>query len=110
MLRFLPREELLSQERLKLLLSWRHSGFSVHNDVRLPAGDTQALGALVRYMIRPAVSPARLVLQPDTDEVLYFPKPEGHDGNAAWPERVSALEFVARVLAQIRRTRSPGNI
>ncbi len=57
-LRFLRREEVLSQERLELLLSWRHSGFSVHNDVRLPAetGDTKALEVLVRYMSRPAVS------------------------------------------------------
>jgi len=30
---------LLSQERLELLLSWRHSGSSVHNEVRLAAGD-----------------------------------------------------------------------
>ena len=97
--------ELLSQERLELLLSWRHSGFSVHNDVRLPAGDTKALEVLVRYMSRPAVSLARLVLQPDSDEVLYFPKPEGHDGNAAGPEHIDALEFVASVLAQIPEPR-----
>jgi hypothetical protein len=104
-LRFLRREEVLSQERLELLLSWRNSGFSVHNDVRLPAGDTKALEVLVRYMSRPAVSLARLVLGPDRDEVLYFPKPEGHDGNAAGPEHIDALEFVARVLAQIPEPR-----
>ncbi len=109
-LRFLRREDLLSQERLELLLSWRHSGFSVHNDVRLPAGDTKALEVLVRYMSRPAVSLARLVLQPDSEAVLYFPKPQGQDGNAAGPERIDALEFVARVLAQIRRTRNRENI
>ena len=103
--RFLRREEVISQERLELLLSWRHSGFSVHNEVRLPAGDTKALEVLVRYMSRPAVSLARLVLQPASDEVLYFPKPGGHDGNAAGPERVDALEFVARVLAQIPEPR-----
>ncbi len=104
-LRFLRREEVISQERLELLLSWRHSGFSVHNEARLPAGDTKGLEVLVRYMSRPAVSLARLLLQPDSDEVLYFPKPGGHDGNAAEPERVDALEFVARVLAQIPEPR-----
>jgi hypothetical protein len=57
-------------------------------------------------MIRPAVSPARLVFQPDGDEVLYFPKPEGHDGDAAWPERVGVLEFIARG----PRSQSRGNI
>jgi hypothetical protein len=34
-LRLLRREDLLSQERVELLLSWKHSGFSVHNQVRL---------------------------------------------------------------------------
>ena len=76
-LSFLRREEVISQERLELLLSWRHSGFSVHNEVRLLAGDTKALEALVRYMIRPAVSLVRLVFQPDGDEVLYFPRARG---------------------------------
>jgi hypothetical protein len=104
-LRLLRRKELLSQERLELLLSWRYSGFSVHNEVRLAAGDTQALEALVRYMMRPAVSLSRLVLQPDRREVLYFPRPMGPGRCAAGPERVDALEFVARVLAQIPEPR-----
>jgi hypothetical protein len=51
LLRLLRRKELLSQERLELLLSWKHSGFSVHNDVRVAGGDTKALEALVRYMM-----------------------------------------------------------
>ena len=104
-LRLLRRKELLSQERLELLLSWKHSGFSVHNDVRLAPGDTRALEALVRYMMRPAVSLARLLLQPDRREVLYFPRSGGHDRNAAGPERIETLEFVARVLAQIPEPR-----
>ncbi len=56
-------------------------------------------------MSRPAVSLSRLVHQPESDDVLYFPKPESHDGNAAGPERIDALEFVARVLAQIPEPR-----
>ena len=38
---------LLSQEWVELLLSWRRSGFSVHNRVYVPAGDSQGLEALV---------------------------------------------------------------
>jgi hypothetical protein len=104
-LRLLRRKELLSQERLELLSSWKHSGFSVHNEVRLAAGDTKALEALVRYMMRPAVSLARMVFQPGRGEVLYHPRPAGHDRSGAGPERVDALEFVARVLAQIPEPR-----
>jgi len=96
---------LLSQERLELFLSWRHSGFSVHNDVRLAAGDTKALEALVRYMMRPTVGLARLLRQPDQEQVLYFPKLAGHDRAVTAPERIDSLEFVARVVAQIPEPR-----
>ncbi len=52
-LALLRRRGLLSQERIELLLSWRRSGFSLHNRVHVPAGDRQGLEALVRYMMRP---------------------------------------------------------
>jgi len=87
------------------LLSWKHSGFSVHNQVRLAEGDAQALEALVRYMMRPAVSLSRVVLQPDREQVVYYPKPAGDEGAGAEAERVDTLEFVARVLAQIPEPR-----
>ena len=38
--RLLQRAGLLDEDRIKLLLSWHHSGFSVHNTV--PAGDSRA--------------------------------------------------------------------
>jgi hypothetical protein len=47
---FLLREELISLERVGLLSSWSHSGFSVHNSVYVAVGDQTALEALVRYM------------------------------------------------------------
>ena len=46
---FLLREELISLERVELLSSWRHSGFSVHNAVHVAPGDHGAVEALVRY-------------------------------------------------------------
>jgi hypothetical protein len=36
---------LLSQERIKVLLSWRKSGFGVDNSVRIPAGERKSLEA-----------------------------------------------------------------
>ena len=38
-IRLLQNEGLLSDERTELLLSWRHSGFSVHNRVRVEPED-----------------------------------------------------------------------
>src|SRR5918996_4695201 len=98
---FLLRKELITPARVELLTSWRHSGFSVHNSVYLAPGDHQAVEALTRYMMRPPVSLARLRLLPGQDQVLHFPKGSGDDPGSARPERVDALEYVARVLAQI---------
>jgi hypothetical protein len=98
---FLLRKELISHERIELLTSWRHSGFSVHNAVTLAPSDHQAVEALTRYMMRPPVSLARLKLLPGEHEVLHFPKGSGDDPGSAKPERIDALDYVARVLAQI---------
>jgi hypothetical protein len=38
-IRLLQRAGLLDEDRTRLLLSWPHSGFSVHNSVTVPAGD-----------------------------------------------------------------------
>ena len=52
-------------------------------------------------MMRPPVSLARLQLLPGSDDVLHFPKGSGDDPGSAQPERIDAMEYVARVLAQI---------
>jgi len=97
----LRRRGLLSQERIELLLSWRRSGFSVHNRVFAHPGDGRDFEALVRYMMRSPVSLSRLRFSPGAKEVVYTRK-GGHD--AAEPEegeRIDAEEFTARVLVQI---------
>ena len=43
-----------------LLLSWRHSGFSVHTSVTAPPDDRDGLERLTRYLLRPPVSLERL--------------------------------------------------
>ena len=97
----LRRRGLLSQERIELLLSWRRSGFSVHNRVYVPAGDSQGLEALVRYMMRSPVSLSRLRLTPGSHEVLYARKRRHDQLEPTESERIDAMEFVARVLVQI---------
>jgi len=34
------------------MLAWRHSGFSVHNGVRVRAGDAEGRKKLAQYMLR----------------------------------------------------------
>jgi hypothetical protein len=97
----LRRRGLVSQERVELLLSWRRSGFSVHNRVFAHPGDGRDFEALVRYMMRSPVSLARLRFSPGAKEVVYTRK-GGHDpAEPEEGERIDADEFVARVLVQI---------
>ncbi len=97
-LRLLQREGLLDEDRTRLLLSWRHSGFSVHNSVTVPAGDRRALEALARYCLRNPVSLARLRWTPGSETATYLPR-GGHDDERA--ETLDALDFVARLLAHV---------
>ena len=46
LLRLLRDRDLISEERINLLLSWRHSGFSVHNHTTVYPGDTEGLHRL----------------------------------------------------------------
>ena len=104
-LALLEREGLITPERVALLLSWRHTGFSVHSSVRIAANDSDGLEALVRYLMRPPVSLARLQLLPGEQDVLHFPKGKGDDPGGPGPERIEAMEYVARVLSQIPEPR-----
>jgi len=100
-LALLHRRGLLSPQRIELLLSWRRSGFSIHNRVWVHPGNGREFEALVRYMMRPPVSLSRLRFTPGSHEVAYAHK-GGHDEpEQTEGERIDAMEFVARVLVQI---------
>jgi len=67
-LHFLVRKELLSPEWAERILSWRHTGFSVHSLVRARTkSEAERVG---KYMIRPLLSLER----------LSFMEPEGKVG------------------------------
>jgi hypothetical protein len=100
-LRLLRGRGLLGEERVELLLSWRRSGFSVHNRVFAHPGNRGEFEALVRYMMRSPVSLSRLRFTPGSKGVVYARK-GGHDPTvSAEGETIDAEEFVARVLVQI---------
>jgi hypothetical protein len=96
---------LLNQDRIELLLSWRRSGFSVHNRVFAHPADGRDLEALVRYMMRSPVSLTRLRFTPGAKEVIYARKGADDAGEATGDERIDAEEFVARALVQIPEPR-----
>jgi hypothetical protein len=105
-LRLLQDEGLLSEERTELLLSWRHTGFSVHTRVRVEPEDTQALERLARYILRPPISLERM--QWDGRGEVSYRRKTGHDGAgscAAAYEALDPLDFLARVIMHIPEPR-----
>jgi hypothetical protein len=94
----LKTQGLLSDERIELLLSWRHTGFSVDNSVTVYPSDEQGLERLARYMIRSPVSLQRLNYIPETQQVLYQSN-KGHDQEDS--DVIDSMEFLARVLMHV---------
>jgi len=50
----------LEEEAAAGLLSWRHSGFSVHHASRVDPSDTEGVERLCRYRVHPPMALGRL--------------------------------------------------
>ena len=93
-------EGLLSEERIRLLLSWRHSGFSVHTSVTVPPDDREGLERLARYLLRPPVSLERLQVDEPAQAIAYVPRCKpGFQAPTAAPAEPE--DFLARVVMHI---------
>jgi len=93
-LAFLVGRELLSPEWAGRILSWRHTGFSVHSRVRTKTKpEAERVG---KYMIRPVLSLERLSFLEPEGKVGYR---YGQDG--AERETMDYLEFIGRVTSHI---------
>jgi hypothetical protein len=101
-----------AKERARLLLSWRHSGFSVHTSVTVPPGDGEGLERLARYLLRPPVSLERLHLDEPARTIAYARRP----GHASWlpapaaPPPLDPDDSLARMIMHIPETRVIGQI
>jgi hypothetical protein len=106
-MRLLQGVGLLTEERTELLLSWRHTGFSVHNRVRVEPEDRLAVERLACYIMRPPISLERIRWSGD-GEVFYQSK-GGHDGRARQPGNVAEAfdpaDFLARVIMHVPEPR-----
>jgi hypothetical protein len=90
----LVRKQLLSPEWAERLLSWRHTGFSVHS--RVQANTKTEAERVGKYMIRPLLSLERLSLDEKRAQVCYR-----YGSEAREMERMDYLEFIARVVSHI---------
>ena len=98
LLRLLRDKDLITQERIDLLLSWKNSGFGVHNHTTVYPNDTEGLHKLACYLMRAPVNLSRLRYHPESELISYESK-SGHDDNN--DELMDPLEFLARVLIHV---------
>jgi hypothetical protein len=91
----LLRNEKISEEVAKLIMSWRHSGFNVYCGPRIQPGDEEAMENLARYVVRASFSQERMTYLPDESQVLYRSK----DGKNE--KTFDALEWLAAMCSHV---------
>ena len=106
---FLVEEGRIDHEVVAMIKSWRHTGFSVDNSVRIEADDQNGMQRLIEYIARCPFSLARMVSLTDNGKILYraskpgcipFPKqgePELDVGIPRNYEIFDPLNFLAAV-------------
>jgi hypothetical protein len=103
----------ITEEVVANIRSWRHSGFSVDQSVRLEGGDQDGIQRLIQYFLRCPFSQARMIEVTDAGKVIYktehnavgrFPEP-GDDELLAGPSRnfqvFEPLDFLAEVTQHV---------
>jgi len=73
-LKLLLSEKKISGELVEKLLSWKNSGFSVHNQVKIKSRDTRGRESLAQYVLRSPFSLEKMTYQQQTKTVLYRSK------------------------------------
>ena len=98
-IKYFEDNKLLSSELAKNLLSWKHSGFSIDNSVRIAASDNNARESLAQYMARCPVSLEKIIYEPVKGKVIFKTK-----YNKYFKENLKvyeADEFIARLVQHI---------
>ena len=106
-------ESKINDEVVANIRSWKHSGFSVDQSVRLEAGDREGIQRLIQYFLRCPFSQTRMIEVTSEGKVLYktgdnrlgrFPE-AASDDLLAGPKRnfqiFDPLDFLAEVTQHI---------
>ncbi len=73
-IRVLVRRGLIRPPLAGQMLAWRHSGFTVHNRVRVAAGDAEGRKALASYMLRAPFSLKKTTYDAKSGTIIYRSK------------------------------------
>jgi hypothetical protein len=98
--RMLKKKEKITDEIITNLMGWRHSGFSVHNVVRIARDDHEARERVVQYLIRNAFSVSDIIYNDKTGAVIYKAKMT-HGKDRKNFGVYTAQEFIASITQHI---------
>ena len=88
----------ISPSRLAELLSWKHSGFNIHDggEKPVPSHDTQGRKRLAEYLLRHPFSLQKITWNPTTQTVIYRSK--RHHNTKRNFQIFKASDFIAAVI------------
>ncbi len=89
----------ISEGLMERMRNWRHSGFSVHNGVRIRENDPEALGRLAQYVVHASFAAEKIRYVEASESVIY--KSKMHKGRKRNFEVMDAIEFLHRVCLHI---------
>ncbi len=101
--KMLLREEKIRRELVDKLLSWKNSGFSIHNQVKIQSHDSHGRDSLAQYILRSPFSQQKMTYREDTQTVLYRSKmnPNLKRNFALFP----VLDWIAEITTHIPNKR-----
>src|SRR5713226_81576 len=73
-LKLLLKEKRISKEWVEKLLSWRNSGFNIHNQVKIGSQDKRGRESPAQYILRSPFSQEKMTYWQDSKTVLYRSK------------------------------------
>jgi hypothetical protein len=97
---YFEKNKLLNTDFALNLLSWKNSGFSIDNSVRIYGSDNKARESLAQYIARAPVSLEKLKYEPFHGKVL-FKTPKYNDFFKENFKSFDVLDFIALVTAHI---------
>ena len=98
--KFLRKEGKITDELIRKLMAWRHSGFSIDNGVRIKREDTKGREAIAQYIIRNVFNIKKVKFVEKTNKVIYQGRMKKGKNRKNF-EVYSALEFMAAITQHI---------
>ncbi|MQY56966.1 hypothetical protein GH140_02070, partial [bacterium] len=73
-IKFFLDKKLINERFAQNLLTWRHSGFSINNEIKIYGSDEKTRENLSQYIVRPPISLKKVFYEPFHSKVLFKTK------------------------------------